>query len=79
MSAAVADQIRAERARKRWTVNTMAERSGLARSTYYKLETGDRVADVSQLGHICAAIGLSLSEFLMRVEVAMKDDEGHAS
>ena len=66
-SSAVAAQIRAERAVKRWTVDEMAERSGIPRSTYYKLETGKRVADVSQLGR--------MTEFITRAEARVTGEE----
>lgn len=67
-SEAVAAQIRAERAAGGLTQAQMIERSGIARSTYIRLEKNIRVADASQIGRICEALGLSLSEFFRRVE-----------
>lgn len=67
-SDAVAAQIRAERAAAQMTQAELIKASGLARSTYLRLEKGERVADVTQLARICGALGISLSEFLMRVE-----------
>lgn len=53
----------------------MAERSGIPRSTYYKLETGKRVADVSQLGRMCDALGMTLTEFITRAEARVTGEE----
>lgn len=46
----------------------MIERSGIPRSTYIRLETGKRVADITQLARIAGALGISVSTFLERVE-----------
>ena len=67
-SDAVARQIAAERAYRRWTQAEMVERSGIPRSTYIRLENGSRVADVSQIFRICEALGIKHSEFTQRVE-----------
>lgn len=67
-SDAVAAQIRAERAAKGWTQKQMFERAGIPRSTYIRMEKGDRVADATQLARVCGALGMRLSEFWTRVE-----------
>lgn len=67
-SEAASATIRAERAAAGLTQAQMIAKSGLSRSTYIRLESGSSVADVTQLARICGAVGLSLSEFLRRVE-----------
>lgn len=67
-SQAVAEQIRAERAVADLTQEQLAERAGIARSTYIRLETGKRVADATQLARICGALGIPQSVFWQRVE-----------
>ena len=46
----------------------MVELSGMKRSTYLRLEKGQRVPNITDLARICAALGMPLSEFLRRVE-----------
>lgn len=67
-SLAVAAQIRAERASARLTQAEMVKRSGLSRSTYVRIESGNRPADVSQLGRIASALGVTSSRLLALAE-----------
>lgn len=67
-SDAVAALVRAERAHKGWTQMKMVEESGISRSTYMRIESGEHIADASELARICGAIGIPLSEFFRRVE-----------
>jgi len=73
-SAAVAAQIRAERAAASMTRDDMVEASGIPLSTYRRLETGERVADTTQLARLCGALGLPMSEFFRRVEQRVPPD-----
>jgi transcriptional regulator with XRE-family HTH domain len=52
-SDAVANEVRAERARKGWTQLEMVRHTGLSRSTYMRIESGEHIP---------------LSEFFRRVE-----------
>jgi len=70
-SDAVAAQVRAERAHAGWTQVEMVERTGLSRSTFMRLESGEHVADVSELARVCGAIGVPASEFFRRIEGRM--------
>ena len=65
---AVAAQIRAERAASGKTQREVIERSGIPKSTYLRLESGERRADADQLAQIVAVLGLRLSTFFQRVE-----------
>jgi DNA-binding XRE family transcriptional regulator len=67
-SDAVANEVRAERARKGWTQLEMVRHTGLSRSTYMRIESGEHIADASELARICGAVGIPLSEFFRRVE-----------
>lgn len=75
-SDATSAQIRAERAAAGWTQAKMVELSGVKRSTYLRLEKGQRVPNITDLARICAALGMPLSEFLRRVE-ARKPEDGN--
>ena len=77
--AAVAAQMRAERAAAGLSQRDMWEGSGLARSTYIRLETGERDAGVDQLFRVCEVLGLSPAEFLARAEERMRVAERAAN
>ena len=65
---AVAAQIRAERAASGKTQREVIADSGIPKSTYLRLESGERRADADQLAQIVAVLGLKLSVFFQRVE-----------
>jgi transcriptional regulator with XRE-family HTH domain len=67
-SDAVANEVRAERARKGWTQLEMVRHTGLSRSTYMRIESGEHIADASELARICGAVGIPLSQFFRQVE-----------
>lgn len=58
----------AERAHKGWTQLQMVRETGLSRSTYMRIESGEHIADATELSRICGALGIPLSEFFRRVE-----------
>ena len=65
---AVTRTFRAERAASGLTINELAARSGMSRSTIARFESGSRSMDTDQLAAICAVVGLRMSEFLRRAE-----------
>ena len=67
----VAAQVRAERAAAHLPQSKVTSMSGIARSTYLRIEAGTHVADTTELVKITRALGLSLSEFFQRVENRM--------
>jgi DNA-binding XRE family transcriptional regulator len=67
----VAAQVRAERAAARLTGAKMIEKTGLSRSTYLRIENGTRIADAVEIGQICSALGMPVSEFFHRVEARL--------
>lgn len=68
LNQALANEIRAERARQRLTQAQVIKKSGLPRSTYVRLEAGDRVIDVQQLDKIARAFGIPMNELVERAE-----------
>lgn len=56
----------------------LAARLGTAQSVVSKIETGDRQVDVLELRQICLAIGISLEEFVRRLERELQDTRGDA-
>jgi transcriptional regulator with XRE-family HTH domain len=65
---AVATQIKAERAAAGISQDRAAERAGLARMVYIRIETAQRHATVGQLEKIAAAFGMSVTSLLQRAE-----------
>ena len=59
--------LRAERA---WSLEFLADRSGVSRSTLSRLERGEVSPTTALLGRICAAYGLTQSRLLAEVESA---------
>jgi transcriptional regulator with XRE-family HTH domain len=68
LTRAVAAQIRAERAASGLTQQKVVDKSGIPKSTYIRLESGERVADVQQLAAFCAALDIPLAVFMQRAE-----------
>lgn len=67
-SRAVAAQVRAERAAAGLTQAEVIDRAGMARSTYLRIESGERVADVVQLDQIARALGIRLVVLIERAQ-----------
>ena len=68
----VAAQIRAERAAVNLTQGEVMRRSGIARSTYIRIEAGSHIADTTELAKIVLALGVPMSELFRRVEDRMR-------
>ena len=73
LSEAIAATIRAERSAANLTKDDVLKRAGISRQTYYKLESGERVLDVSQFEAICRAIGISMETVLRRASERVGD------
>ena len=58
----VADNMRAERLRRRLTQNDLALRVGWSRQIVWQVEAGARVLKVAELPAVCRALDVSLSE-----------------
>lgn len=68
--AAVAAQLRAERARRDWTQAELAGRAGLHYNTIHRIEKGQRGMSLAQLYAICGALGIDPGEFLDAAQAA---------
>jgi transcriptional regulator with XRE-family HTH domain len=60
----IAGELRAQRSRKRWTLDEIAARSGLPRSTVDRALKGDGALAVEILVPLCEAMDLGLSVLL---------------
>ena len=76
-SLAIAAQVRAERSACGWTQAEAVRRvSGyMGRSTYLRLESGERVADVSQIAQVCEVMGIDFMTFMKRASERVVDFE----
>lgn len=68
---AVSAQIRAERAAARLTQEEVAERAEMSKSTFIRLETGERKPDVDQLDRLARAFGVTMTQIIERAESRM--------
>lgn len=75
LSDAVADEIRAERARSRKLQAEVAEAAGLSLATYIRIEQGARVIDVSQLRRVAEVFGMSAGDILARAEANVNAEQ----
>ena len=72
-SEAAARTIRAERAAAGLSQAAVIAAAGLSRSTYLRLEAGERVADISQLAAIASALGIETTDFIGRISSRVAD------
>lgn len=63
-TAYVAGELRAQKARLRWSLDDIAERSGLGRSTVDRALKGSGDISVEALVALCAAMGLDVGAVL---------------
>ena len=52
----------------------LAGRLGTSQSVISKIETGDRQIDVLELRQICLAVGISLEDFVRRLECKLREN-----
>ena len=65
--------IRSERAARTWSREELAEASGIPLGTLRRLESGDRVQDVTQIARVAAAFGTTMSTFFERAETRLPE------
>jgi transcriptional regulator with XRE-family HTH domain len=51
----------------------LAQKLGVPQSYISKYEAGDRRLDILELRHICEAIGISLQEFIRKLEDSLNE------
>ncbi|HEY7609368.1 MAG TPA: XRE family transcriptional regulator [Alphaproteobacteria bacterium] len=64
----IAQRLRGLRAERRWSLDALAQRSGVSRATLSRLENAEVSATASVLGKLCAAYGLPMSRLMHMVE-----------
>lgn len=62
----IADNVRVERARRRWTQEQLAENAGLSRNYVSKLELGKVNPTIELVARIATSLGLEPHQLLMR-------------
>lgn len=68
LSDAIAANVRAERARHRWTQTELAQRLGWATSTLGDLESGKRRVSADDLPTLCEVFEIDLIELVRRAD-----------
>ena len=64
----IAARLLAERTSRGWSLEQLAERSGVSRAMISKVERGESSPTAAVLGRLSAALGLTLSQLLARAE-----------
>ncbi|HEV8390199.1 MAG TPA: XRE family transcriptional regulator [Dongiaceae bacterium] len=64
----IAARIHAERTGRGWSLEELAEKSGVSRAMISKVERGESSPTASLLGRLSSAFGLTLSQLLARAE-----------
>lgn len=64
----LAARLAALRAERGWSLDQMAERSGISRTTLSRLERGETSPTAALLGRLCTAHGRTMSRLLAEVE-----------
>lgn len=68
LDAQIAMRLRAEREGRGWSLDDLAERSGVSRAMISKVERRESSPTAALLGRLSAAFGLTLSQLLARAE-----------
>jgi transcriptional regulator with XRE-family HTH domain len=68
VDARLAARLAALRAEQGWSLDALAERSGVSRATLSRLERGETSPSASLLGRLCTAYGRTMSGLIAEVE-----------
>lgn len=68
LDARIAQRVRAEREERAWSLDELAQRSGVSRAMISKVERQESAPTAALLGRLSAAFGLTLSQLLARAE-----------
>ena len=79
LSAAFAEQLRAERAAARLSRADLASAAGISAKAVQRLEENEREMDTDQLARICRALGVPVLEFVTRATGRMPPTTINAS
>lgn len=69
----IAGELRAQRSRMQWTLDDIAERSGVPRSTVDRAMRGNSAIAVEVLIPLCAAMGLDALDLVSRAQAARRN------
>ncbi|MEU9862450.1 helix-turn-helix domain-containing protein [Streptomyces sp. NPDC047971] len=72
----IADRVRTERERRRWTLARLAEASGVSQAMISRIERGESSPTAVVLGKLSAAFQLSVSSLLALAEGTPGDTDG---
>jgi len=64
----IARRLAALRTDKGWSLDALAERSGVSRATLSRIENGESSPTAGVLGRLCTAFGLTLSRLMLEAE-----------
>ncbi len=64
----IAARMKALRGDREWSLDTLAQKSGISRATLSRLEIGQVSPTTSVLGKLCAVYGLSMSRLMAMIE-----------
>ncbi len=68
MDSRLATRLARLRAERGWSLDTLAERSGVSRTTLSRLERGETSPTASLLGRLCTAYGRTMSRLIAEAE-----------
>lgn len=68
LDAALGAEVRAMRARRGWSQEALADRTGYNKKTITRLERGERAMTIAQMYKICKAFGIRPSELVGAAE-----------
>lgn len=64
----IAQRLKMLRGERDWSLDELAERSGVSRATLSRLENGETSPTTAMLGRLCSAYGMTLSRLMLLVE-----------
>ena len=64
----LASRLAALRGAKGWSLDELAERTGISRATLSRVENGSTSPTAAQLGRLCTAFGLTMSRLMVEAE-----------
>src|SRR5215469_3748025 len=64
----IAEQLAALRTERAWSLDALAERTGISRATLSRIERGELSPTANILGQLCAAYGWTLSRLIAEAE-----------
>lgn len=79
LSRALADEIRAQRRAIEMSQDELGKRAGVSRGQVIRIESGERVLDVTQVDAIAKALGVSMIDLFVAAEARLAREGGAAA